>query len=82
MFSILRLTVIAGNLDEAVRRPDGLVLTQSLARKYFGDRPALNQTLELDRLHVLRVTAVVRIYPSIPTSRPVCSPPAWLRFPG
>jgi putative ABC transport system permease protein len=63
MFSILRLTVIAGNLDEAVRRPDGLVLTQSLARKYFGDRPALNQTLELDRLHVLRVTAVVADIP-------------------
>jgi hypothetical protein len=46
-FSILRVRVIAGDLDQAVRRADGLVLTRSIARKYFGDGPALNQTLEL-----------------------------------
>ena len=63
MFAVLRLPVIAGNLAEAVQRPDGIVLTQSLARKYFGAAPALNQTIELDRLHLLRVTAVVADVP-------------------
>src|SRR6266481_2667287 len=63
MFSVLRLSPVNGNLDEAVRRPDGIVLTESAARKYFGDANPLNQTIELDRQHVLRVTAVVRDVP-------------------
>jgi len=64
LFSILKPRVLAGNLDQAVRRSDGLVLTRSMARKYFGDNPALNQTLELDREHVMRVTAIVEDIPT------------------
>ncbi|MEA3180460.1 MAG: putative transport system permease protein [Gammaproteobacteria bacterium] len=63
MLSILRLTPIAGDPAAAMRRPDALVLTRSAAHKYFGDAPPLNQTLELDRLHVLRVAAVVEDIP-------------------
>jgi putative ABC transport system permease protein len=63
LFSILRPRALAGDLNQAVRRPDGLVLTHSVARKYFGDNPALNQTLELDREHVMHVTAVVEDIP-------------------
>jgi hypothetical protein len=63
LFSILRVRAIAGDLDQAVRRSDGLVLTRSLARKYFGDSPALYQTLEVDREHVMRVAAVVEDIP-------------------
>jgi putative ABC transport system permease protein len=64
LFSILRLRVIAGDLDQAVRRADGLVITRSIARKYFGDAPALNETLELDRTHPMRVAAVVEDIPA------------------
>jgi putative ABC transport system permease protein len=63
LFSILRMRPIAGDLDQALRRADGLVLTRSAARKYFGDSPALNQTLELDRKHLLHVTAIVEDVP-------------------
>jgi len=64
LFSILRLRVIAGDLDQAMRRADGLVITRSIARKYFGDAPALNQTLELDRTQPMRVAAVVEDIPA------------------
>jgi len=64
MFSILKVRAIAGDPEQAVRRSDGLVLTRSIARKYFGDAPALNQTLELDRTHPMRVAAVVEDIPA------------------
>jgi putative ABC transport system permease protein len=62
-FSILRPVVVAGNLEEALRRPDGTVLTETLARKYFGDANPLGQTLELDRRYPLRVAAVIKDVP-------------------
>lgn len=63
-FSVLRPVAIAGDLDQALERPDGLVLTEHVARKYFGDGTAVGQLLQIDRKHVMRVTAVVRDIPS------------------
>jgi putative ABC transport system permease protein len=64
LFQVLRPEVVAGDLDDALTGPDGLVLTQHIARKYFGDADPLGQTLTLDREHVLTVRAVVRDIPA------------------
>jgi putative ABC transport system permease protein len=53
-----------GDIRTAVRQPDSIVLSRRLARKYFGDRNPLGQTVELDRGHPLRVTAVVENVPA------------------
>jgi putative ABC transport system permease protein len=63
-FSVLRPLLIAGDLDSALKRPDALVLTQHIARKYFGDASPVGQLLEVDRNHPLRITAVIRDIPS------------------
>jgi putative ABC transport system permease protein len=47
VFQILRLPVVAGDLDSALRRPDGIVLSRSLAHKYFGRDDPVGQTLLL-----------------------------------
>jgi hypothetical protein len=62
-FSIFRMQTIAGNPDEGVRRADGVVLTQTVAHKYFGNSNPVGQILELDRQHPLRVAAVIKDVP-------------------
>jgi putative ABC transport system permease protein len=63
-FSVVPLKAIAGDLRSALQRPDSVVLTRSVARKYFHtDRP-IGARLEIDRSHVLQVTAVLENLPT------------------
>ena len=64
LFDILALPAVAGNLATALQEPDGLVLTRSTARKYFGNDDPIGKTLEVDRKMVMRVTAVLEDLPS------------------
>jgi len=64
LFAVLTPALVAGDLDGALQRPDALVLTQHIARKYFGDASPLGRLVEIDHKHTLRVTAVVRDTPS------------------
>jgi putative ABC transport system permease protein len=63
-FEVLPLPAFAGNLATALQDPDGLVLTRSAARKYFGRDNPIGETLEIDRTFVMRVTAVLEDLPS------------------
>jgi putative ABC transport system permease protein len=63
-FEVLPLRVIAGDIKTALTRPDGLVLTRRMARKYFGSDTPLGETLEVDRKTTLTVTAVLADLPS------------------
>lgn len=58
-FELLPLALFAGDLREALRRPDGIVLTRALAEKYFGRDAPLGQTILLDDVHPMTVTAVL-----------------------
>jgi putative ABC transport system permease protein len=58
LFSILPLPFIAGERRSPLQTPDSAVLSESLARKYFGHAAPIGATLQLDRMHPLRVTAV------------------------
>jgi putative ABC transport system permease protein len=69
-FSVLRMPTLAGNLKTALQRPDALVLTASVARKYFGRIDVIGETLELDRQHPMRIAAVVADLPSNVHLRP------------
>lgn len=44
-FSIFSFAAIAGNIQTALSSPDAIVLTQSTAKRYFGDRDPLGQML-------------------------------------
>ncbi len=63
-FAILRLPAIAGDPLQALNDPDGVVITRSVAHKYFGAEAPLGQTLILDGRHILRVRAVLADFPS------------------
>jgi putative ABC transport system permease protein len=46
-FRMLPYPAVAGDLAAALDSPDGLVITRSTARKYFGDENPLGQSLQL-----------------------------------
>lgn len=64
VFDIFDFIVINGNSKTALVRPDGIVLTQSLATKYFGDQSPLGKTLTLNNEKEVVVTAVMEDVPS------------------
>jgi putative ABC transport system permease protein len=64
IFEVLPLAAAAGDLRTALERPDGLVLTRRMARKYFGTELPLGQTIEIDHERTMRVTAVLEDLPS------------------
>ena len=63
-FELLPLPVFAGDLREALRRPDGIVLTRSIAEKYFGRDAPLGRTILLENVHPMTVTAVLDDLPA------------------
>lgn len=58
-FRVLPMPVLAGDLRTALAAPDGLVVTQAMARKYFGNDAPIGRTLLVEG-HPMRVTVVLR----------------------
>jgi putative ABC transport system permease protein len=63
-FSVLPLPVVAGDPATALATPDGIVLTRSIARKYFHVDDPLGRVIEIDRKHPMRVTAIIEDLPA------------------
>jgi putative ABC transport system permease protein len=59
LFVVLPLKTIAGSLRTALSQPDGLVITRSLARKYFGRDDPIGEVLEISRHVPMIVRAVL-----------------------
>jgi putative ABC transport system permease protein len=62
-FKILPLPAIAGDPAHALDAPDAIVITRSVARRYFGQGAALGGRLLVDG-HPKQVTAVIEDLPS------------------
>lgn len=63
-FRVMPLPIIAGDPIATLARPDGIVLTRSMARKYYGRDDPTGETIELDRAHRMRVGAVIEDVPA------------------
>jgi putative ABC transport system permease protein len=63
-FDLFPMKVIAGHLANALGQPDNIVLTRKIARRFFDREDVAGETIELDRAHVMRVTAVIEDLPS------------------
>ncbi len=64
LFDVLPFPLIAGDAATAFDAPDSIVITRSVARKYFGRDTPLGEILELSRQAPMRVTAVMEDWPS------------------
>ena len=55
--------LLEGNKEDALQDPNSVVLTESIARKYFGDEQALGKELRLNSDLLLKVTGVIEDVP-------------------
>ncbi|HLY58188.1 MAG TPA: ABC transporter permease [Stellaceae bacterium] len=60
--TIVRLPLVAGDAATALQAPDAVVLTETAAHKWLGDKPVLGQVLEIAH-HPMRVTAILADLP-------------------
>lgn len=64
IFNLLHLKAVSGDLRSALAEPDTVVLTQSMARRYFGREDVVGRNLHLSGDLSLRVTAVLADLPA------------------
>jgi putative ABC transport system permease protein len=62
-FRTIVLPIAAGRLADSLDAPDSVVLTRSIARKYFGRDAPLGELLQIDG-QTYRVTAILKDLPS------------------
>ncbi|MEE8371905.1 MAG: ABC transporter permease [Sphingomonadales bacterium] len=62
-FQFFNFEFVEGSAETALRDVASMVITQSTARKFFGDSPALGQTLTADFESEILVTGVIKDLP-------------------
>lgn len=62
VFDIFSFTVLKGDAKSALKEPNTTVLTESVAKKYFGDKDPLGQSLEMNG-EQFKVTGVMANVP-------------------
>jgi putative ABC transport system permease protein len=63
ILSLFDFDFISGDPATALSQPFQLVLTENIARKYFGDEDPMGQTLTLENQVDLKVTGIIRDLP-------------------
>lgn len=63
-FQMFSFNFLSGNPKTALADPYSLVITQSLARKYFGEKNPVGETIKLNNEYLMTVTGVVEDVPS------------------
>lgn len=61
--SMFTFPMIAGNPATALKDPDAMVVTQSMAKKLFGDKDPMNQSVLIDH-HRYKVTGILKDLPT------------------
>lgn len=64
VFEVFDFPAIEGTTDGALDQPGSIVITRSLARKLFGEEPAVGKTLKLNLNTDLHITAVIEDPPA------------------
>ncbi len=65
IFRVFTIPFVAGDPRTALREPNTIVITEKIARKYFGDQNALGQTLHFDQFfQECKITGIVKEFPS------------------
>jgi len=63
LFTLFSIPVTRGNKASALTEKNAVVITESIANKYFGDRNALGKTLVIDNELSVTVSAVIKDFP-------------------
>lgn len=63
IFELFSFEIIAGDLETALSEPNTVLITQTVAQKYFGDQQPLGKTLALNDSTDLQITGVIKDIP-------------------
>jgi putative ABC transport system permease protein len=64
IFDVFSLPLVMGDPETALAQPDGLVISQSMAKKYFLDENPIGKQMRFDQRYLLQVTGVMEDTPS------------------
>jgi putative ABC transport system permease protein len=64
LFDVFTLPMIWGNPKTALREPNSIVITESVARKYFDRTDVVGETLTIDNTQSRKITGVIKDLPS------------------
>lgn len=70
VFDVFTIPFVAGDPQTALTRPNTVVITESIARKYFGTDNPLGKILQRDKQTDYMVTGVIKDFPSNSHFRP------------
>ena len=62
-FDVFTVEFVKGNPETALNEPEDIVLTEKMAKKYFGDENPVGKLLNADKRRDYKVTAVVKEFP-------------------
>ncbi|MFA0963117.1 ABC transporter permease [Roseivirga sp. BDSF3-8] len=62
-FSFYGINIVKGDKNTVFSDPNAIVITQSAARRYFGDDEPLGKILRYENRHDLQVTGIMEDYP-------------------
>ena len=63
-FEVFSFELLRGNREEALTRPGGIVITQEMSQKYFGNSDPMGKTLRINDAYELEVTGVMENIPN------------------
>ncbi len=63
VFEVFSFELLRGNPESALAEPNTIVLTEAMARKYFGDEDPMGKVLRFEEEQFLTVTGVLREVP-------------------
>ena len=63
IFKIFTFALVEGHANGALRQPNSVVITEELAKKYFGDEGALGKSLLFDNKEEYQITGVLKDVP-------------------
>lgn len=63
-FEVFDITFVAGSVKNALDRPGTVILSETAAKKYFGEEDPIGQTITVDNRINLEVTGVYADFPS------------------
>ncbi|MGE5317575.1 MAG: ABC transporter permease, partial [Chloroflexota bacterium] len=63
-FSFFSFPLVKGNPSTVLKEPYSIVLSESTARKYFGNNDPVNKVLQMDKNYSLKVTGVFKDIPA------------------
>jgi putative ABC transport system permease protein len=63
VFNFFNIPLVEGNASKALEGRSKVVLSESMAKKYFGDVNAVGKNLMLDKVNIFQVTGIMRDIP-------------------